>query len=77
MDIKKYPEDGGDSGALILDGKQEIFNKAYLLLLTDLPDAFQKHIKQYAKWRITIFWFDVNDSYHQYKSFKRPERRRR
>ena len=49
MDIKKYPEDGGDSGALILDGKQEIFNKAYLLLLTDLPDAFQKHIKQYAK----------------------------
>ena len=49
MDIKKYPEDGGDSGALILDGKQEIFNKAYLLLLTDLPDAFQKYIKQYAK----------------------------
>ena len=48
MDINKYPEDGGSSGALLLDGKQDIFEEVYLMSLTDLPDAYQKHLKQYA-----------------------------
>lgn len=48
MDINKYPEDGGNSGALLLDGKQDVFDEVYLMSLTDLPDAYQRHLKQYA-----------------------------
>lgn len=48
-DVAKFPKDGGYSGALLINGNKKLFDDIYMESLTDLPNAYQKYLKQFAK----------------------------